>query len=270
MRTTNKPKSADQMFAETFIREAFGTDGKGYVEPLLGLSILATFLEKGENLAQMMGISTPSTRPTERRRRGNTRYAQSTRNAAGRPVKRTGLPAEPRARRAHIVRRKSPPRKVLPSVSIVDPSQVNGNGQWPHWPDPLDFHQVQEAEAVARVNAAGYFVLTHNGAIYKIEPSGGVSVQKSGGFTNLFASRQALSNDGKLISAGTAWKRSREHREYRSIGYWPGDRGRPAKSYNLWRGWGIEPKQGDWSIIRDHIINVISDGDKDKADYIFD
>jgi hypothetical protein len=213
------------------------------VQPLLSLSILATFLEKGENLAQMMGINTPSTRPTERRRRRNTRHAQSG---------------------------KRKPARVLPSVPIADPSRANGTGQWPHWPDPLDFQEVPEDEAIARLNAAGYFVLTHNGDIYKIGPSGVISVQKPGGFANLFACRQALGNDGKLISAGTAWKRSREHREYRSIGYWPGDRGRPAESYNLWRGWGIEPKQGDWSIIRDHIINVISDGDKDKADYILD
>ena len=267
MRTTNKPKPADQMFAETFIREG----GNGDVQTLLGLSTLATFLKRGEKLAHMMGINTPSTRPAERRRRNKIRYAQSgKRNTAGRVVKRTRLPAELRARRAKVVRRKSSPRLELPSVPIADPSQANGTSQWLNWPDPLDFHQVPEAEAIARVNAAGYFVLTHNGDIYKIGPSGGVSVQKPGGFTNLFASRQALSNDGKLISAGMAWKRSREHREYDSIGYWPGNRDRPAKSYNLWQRWGVEPEQGDWSIIRDHIIDVISDGDKDKADFILD
>ena len=37
-------------------------------------------------------------------------------------------------------------------------------------------------EAIARLNAAGYFVLTHNGDIYKIEPGGGVTVQKRDGF----------------------------------------------------------------------------------------
>ena len=46
-------------------------------------------------------------------------------------------------------------------------------------------------EAIARVNAAGYFVLTLNGDIYKIESGGGVIVQKREGFTNLFACRQA-------------------------------------------------------------------------------
>jgi Family of unknown function (DUF5906) len=104
----------------------------------------------------------------------------------------------------------------------------------------------------------------------RIGPNGGVSVQKPGGFANLFACRQALGNDGKLISAGMAWKRSRKHREYCRIGYWPANWDRPADSYNLWRGWGVEPQRGDWSIIREHILDVIAGGDKDKADYIVD
>jgi hypothetical protein len=36
---------------------------------------------------------------------------------------------------------------------------------------------------------------------------------------------------------------------------------------NLWRGWEIEPKQGDWSLMRTHIVEVICCGDKDLADY---
>ena len=86
------------------------------------------------------------------------------------------------------------------------------------------------------MNAAGYFVLTLNGDIYKIEPGGGVTVQKREGFTNLFACRQARYDEDKLISAGTAWKRSTKRREYHSIGYWPGNHGRPTKPYNLWQG----------------------------------
>jgi hypothetical protein len=71
-----------------------------------------------------------------------------------------------------------------------------------------------------------------------------------------------------LINAGTAWKNSPERREYDSIGYWPSDHDRPNKSYNLWRGWGVVPKEGDWSIIHDLILDVIADGDLGKADFI--
>ena len=173
----------------------------------------------------------------------------------------------------HFSLGKSPLHLGLQSVPAADPTQANyrsGNGQSPNWTDPLDFHQVSEDEAIARVNAAGYFVLTPNGDIYKIEPHGGVIIQKREGFNNLFACRQARGNDGKLTSAGSAWRDSSKRNEYASIGYWPGDHCRPAKSYNLWRGWGIEPKQGNWSIICDHILNVIADGNKDKANFILD
>ena len=124
-------------------------------------------------------------------------------------------------------------------------------------------------EAVARVNAAGYFVLTTNGDIYKVDQRGGVIVQKRDGFTNLFACRLA-DDAGKLISAGVAWKNSSKRREYHSIGYWPDNHTRPPKSYNLWQGWGIEPKKGDCSIIHDHILNVVAAGDNHKANYILD
>ena len=152
------------------------------------------------------------------------------------------------------------------SAKIVQPEP----DQWPNWPAPLAFHDVSINEAIARVNAAGYFVLTLNGDIYKIQPDGSVIVQKRDGFANVFASRYARTSEDKLISAGVAWRKSRTRREYDSIGYWPDDHGRPPKSYNLWQHWGIEPKRGDWSIINNHNLNVIARGDNDKAKYILD
>jgi len=134
----------------------------------------------------------------------------------------------------------------------------------------LEFQEVSVQEAVARINAAGFFVHTLNGDIYRIDPLGGVAAQRPGSFSNLFASRYARCDDGKLISAGLAWRRSSPRREYNQIGYWPKDYGHPPKSYNLWQGWGIEPKEGDWSIIHDHLVDVIADGNQKKADYILD
>jgi hypothetical protein len=150
--------------------------------------------------------------------------------------------------------------------SSTDPTN---DTKWPDWPDPLDFHRVPIEEAVARVNAAGFFVLTLNGDIYRIERDGGLIVQKRDGFNNLFACRDAI--DGKeTISAGFAWKTSRQRREYQNIGYYPGGHHCPASVYNLFQGWGIDAKQGDWSIINHHVLDVLACGDKVKADYILD
>ena len=37
---------------------------------------------------------------------------------------------------------------------------------------------------------------------------------------------------------------------------------------NLWRGWGVEPKQGDWSLMQRHINEVLANGDATSASYI--
>jgi hypothetical protein len=37
---------------------------------------------------------------------------------------------------------------------------------------------------------------------------------------------------------------------------------------NLWRGWGVEPKPGDWSLMRRHIKEVLAGGNAEAADYI--
>jgi hypothetical protein len=36
---------------------------------------------------------------------------------------------------------------------------------------------------------------------------------------------------------------------------------------NLWKGWGVEPRKGQWSLIRDHIEQILSAGDPKVADY---
>jgi hypothetical protein len=36
---------------------------------------------------------------------------------------------------------------------------------------------------------------------------------------------------------------------------------------NLWRGWGVQPKAGGWSLLRQHISEVIADGDPEAEKY---
>jgi hypothetical protein len=270
-RVESPPLSVEELRKECgFIREALETGGRDYTQPEWNLTTLcATFLEDGNALAHQMANKHPEYTRDETEELWE-------RKARERKDKNLGWPSCNAIRDAgcrscatcqHFAKGKSPLHLALPIPLAVDPSR---NRQWPNWTDPLDFHEVPSDEAVARINAAGYFVLTLNGDIYKIEPGGGVVVQKREGFTNLFACRQARCGDGTMISAGAAWKCSPERHEYNTIGYWPDDHRRPAKSYNLWQGWGVEPKQGDWSIIYDHILNVVADGDKAKANFILD
>ena len=37
---------------------------------------------------------------------------------------------------------------------------------------------------------------------------------------------------------------------------------------NLWQGWGVEAKPGDWGLIRKHIEEVLAGGNEEFAEYI--
>jgi hypothetical protein len=41
------------------------------------------------------------------------------------------------------------------------------------------------------------------------------------------------------------------------------------RTLNLWRGWAVQPKQGDWSLMRQHILVVICRGRKHLANYVY-
>ena len=42
----------------------------------------------------------------------------------------------------------------------------------------------------------------------------------------------------------------------------PGEKSIVDGQYNLWRGWGVEPKPGDWRLLRAHIFAVMCAGHK--------
>jgi hypothetical protein len=48
----------------------------------------------------------------------------------------------------------------------------------------------------------------------------------------------------------------------------PGGAGVVRECLNLWQGWGVEPRAGDWGLIRDHIEVVLAGGNPEFADYI--
>lgn len=56
-------------------------------------------------------------------------------------------------------------------------------------------------------------------------------------------------------------------RRYRNVVYAPGKQV-SENSFNMARGFAIQPKPGDWSLMRSHIYDVIAAGNKEHAEYI--
>ena len=63
----------------------------------------------------------------------------------------------------------------------------------------------------------------------------------------------------KQISIADVWLDSPLRRQYEGIIFNPS--GDVQSHYNLFRGFAFQPKQGDWSLMRDHIETVICNGD---------
>jgi hypothetical protein len=66
------------------------------------------------------------------------------------------------------------------------------------------------------------------------------------------------------------WLNSAQRREYLGGVVFDPTGNAPANCWNLWSKFAVEPKQGDWSLMRTHIEDVICNGDTDSFDYLLD
>jgi|SRR5581483_8198127 len=75
----------------------------------------------------------------------------------------------------------------------------------------------------------------------------------------------------QTIVLSKCWFKWEHRRQYvgRGVVFEPGSLLEvPHDMINLWRGFGVEPKQGDWSLMRDHIRDVICSGNEDHFQYL--
>ncbi len=68
------------------------------------------------------------------------------------------------------------------------------------------------------------------------------------------------------VSVAELWLASPRRRKYPGIVLDP--EGRDRGKLNLWRGWAVEPKPGDWSLMRELIEQVLCSGDRASSDYV--
>lgn len=89
-------------------------------------------------------------------------------------------------------------------------------------------------------------------------------------FKNRYANERIVVDKGKgqeSVPLAKHWLTWKDRRQYEGIVFSPGQEKVPG-FYNLFRGFDVQPKQGDWSLFRNHILEVISSGNQDIADYI--
>ena len=86
-------------------------------------------------------------------------------------------------------------------------------------------------------------------------------------FQNLFMHR-TVKYKGEKVELGYFWLHHPKRRQYKAITFQPGEAEVVNGKLNLWRGFGVEPKAGDWSRMRRHMLEVMASGNREHFEYI--
>ena len=92
-------------------------------------------------------------------------------------------------------------------------------------------------------------------------------------FRNLLMNKYVVvgkDSKGNNITAplGKYWLGHPARRQYEGVTFEPCEPRVVNGKLNLWRGWGVEPKAGDWSLMQQHIFEVLASGKRDYERYI--
>lgn len=95
-----------------------------------------------------------------------------------------------------------------------------------------------------------------------------VDFRNISGFKVSYNNRKVRLTDKKTMPMGDFWLQSFDRRTRECMGLWAHPKVAPVDGFNLWRGFAVEPKEGDCSLLIEHIYNVVASGNEELADYI--
>ena len=93
-------------------------------------------------------------------------------------------------------------------------------------------------------------------------------------FRNLHMNRlvvlDAKDKDGNPITAplGNYWLKHLSRKQYAGVTFEPLQPKVIDGKLNLWRDWSIKPEAGDWSLMQQHIFEVLAAGNQEHCEYI--
>lgn len=85
-------------------------------------------------------------------------------------------------------------------------------------------------------------------------------------FLHFHENNRVMTPDGPGKSKAELWLKAPKRRTYKGIVMAP--EGARAGVLNLWRGWAVPPKAGDWAKTRTFIYDLLASGNQEAGDYI--
>lgn len=80
--------------------------------------------------------------------------------------------------------------------------------------------------------------------------------------------RDPKTNVPILVPLGKWWLEQPRRAQYLRVVFEPGGPPQIGRDYNLWQGFGVKPRAGDWSLMKAHIRDVLAGGDPESEAYI--
>lgn len=127
--------------------------------------------------------------------------------------------------------------------------------------------------ALARMNR-DHFTVLHGGKYLvgrerKHPTLGHIEVEwfSAGAVSAHFDSRTVEVEDGKRKTLGSWWVKHPRRRQYDGVVFDPSPVREHTALYNLWRGWNVEPKAGDWLLMKRLLRDILCRGHEESFDY---
>ncbi len=139
----------------------------------------------------------------------------------------------------------------------------------PATPDPV-------SAAVAEMNTR-YMVVNEAGKAVIYEPAHDPILNRRYHNRLAFADFEKLHLNrlvkvgNKFLPVATVWLRHLDRRQYiRGVTFDPSGNQHDSEVLNLWQGYSIVPKAGDWGLMKSHIFEVICASSQEHYDYLMD
>jgi hypothetical protein len=124
-------------------------------------------------------------------------------------------------------------------------------------------------DAVSMINRK-YFAVLEGRRVqyYREEPDGTLDVMQAEAFEFELAPIQVRTEEGKTVPASRIWRYSPQRRYYRRGFVLDPTESCDRHTYNLWKGFGVDPRPGEWPRLREHITDILTGGNAAHAEYI--
>jgi hypothetical protein len=135
-----------------------------------------------------------------------------------------------------------------------------------------------------KMNAMGYCAVNENGQfrIYRRrtdytwpgKPREMWETQRKGDFLDILSNvriQKTVGDKVTVVPLASEWLKWGGRTTYDGVAFDPGNRiPKSARVLNLWTDWAVEPRKGDWSLMRRLLLEGLCDGDEEMYEYVLD